>query len=69
MCIHILSRSYSFLSYIEKKLWSSKNPEKRLVKKSQPIKKETYFYDLFLFYIKTIWLIKNLHFISNKLIK
>jgi hypothetical protein len=52
--IHILSRSYSFLSSVEKKLWGSKNPGNGLFKKSQPLKKETYFYIfLFCFYIKT----------------
>ena len=53
----------------KKKLWISKNPENGLFKKSQPIKKETYFFVLFCFYIKAKWLIKNLHFISNELIK
>ena len=47
--IHILS------SYVEKKLLGSKNPEKGLFKKSQPIKKETYFF--FFFVLKTKWLI------------
>ena len=65
--IHILSRSKSFLSYVEKKLWGSKNPENILFKKSQPIKKETYFF--FFFHIKTKLLIKNLHFVSNEVIK
>ena len=67
--IHILSRSKSFLSYIEKKLWGFKNPEKGLFKKSHPFKKETYFFVLFLFDIKAIWLIKDLNIISNELIK
>ena len=49
--IHILSRCYSFLSYVEKKLWGSKNPEKR------------YFFVLFCFFIKAKWLIKNLFFL------
>ena len=66
--IHILSRSY-FLSYVEKKLWGSKNPENGLFKKSHPIKKDTYFFVLFCFYIKAKWLIKNLYFILNELIK
>ena len=37
-------------------------------KKSQPIKKDTYFFVIFLFYIKTKWLIKNVYFFQmNKL--
>ena len=47
--ISLFSRSYSFLSYIEKKLWGSKNPENGSFKKSQPIKKETYCFFLFVF--------------------
>ena len=39
ICIHIYSRSQSFLSYVEKKLFQ----------KSHPIKKETNFFVLFLF--------------------
>jgi hypothetical protein len=46
-----------------------KNPENWLFKKSQPIKKETYFFFFFFFYIKTKWHIENLHFILNELIK
>ena len=65
--IHIFSRSESFLSCVEKKLWDSKNPENGLFKKSQPIKKDKYFF--FNFYIKTKWLIKNLPFVSIDLIK
>ena len=42
-----------------KKLWGSKNPENGLFKKSEPIKKETYFFILFCFYIKAKWLIKK----------
>ena len=38
-------------------------------KKSQTIKKETYFFVNFCFYIKIKWLIKKLHFTSNELIK
>ena len=42
---------------------------KKLELSCQPIKKETYFFVLFWVYIKTKWLIKNLHFMSNELIK
>ena len=45
--IHILSRGWSFLRYVEKKLWGSKNPEKGLFKKSQPIKKRDIFFVLY----------------------
>ena len=47
---------------MEKKLWVSKNPDNFLFQKSQPIKKETYFFVHFYFYIKAKWLIKILHF-------
>ena len=66
--IDIFSRSESFLSYVEKKLWGSKNPRNGLFKKSQS-KKKTYSFGLFCFHIKTKWPLKNLHFISNELIK
>ena len=49
--IHIFSRSQSFLSYVEKKLQGSKNPENGLFKKSHSIKKETFFI-LFLFLLQ-----------------
>ena len=39
----------------KKKLWGSKNPENDMFKKSQPIKKETFF---FFFYLKAKWLKK-----------
>ena len=52
--IHILSRSLSFLSYVEKHLLSSKNPENGLFQKSHLIKKETYFFVLFLFLLQDI---------------
>ena len=44
-----ITESRSFLvryrrTYVLKKLWGSKNPKKGLLKKSQPIKKETYFF-------------------------
>ena len=55
---------------LEKKLWGYKNPEMACSKKvSLGIKKGTYFFVLFCLYIKAKWLIKNLHFISNELIK
>ena len=38
--INIFSRSQSFLSYVEKKLWGPKNPENGLFQKSQPVKKD-----------------------------
>ena len=52
--IHILSRSLSFLNYVEKKLWGSKNPENGLFQKSHLIKKETIFFVLFLFLLQEI---------------
>ena len=52
-----------------KKLWGSENPENGLFKKSQPIKKETYFFVLFCYFIKAKWLKKKLHYISKDLIK
>jgi hypothetical protein len=54
---------------LRKKLWGYKNPENGLFKKSLSIKKETYFFVIFCFYIKAKWFINNLHFISNELIK
>ena len=41
---NIFSISYSFISYVEKKLWGSKNSENGLFQKSHPIRKETYFF-------------------------
>ena len=52
--IHILSRSLNFLSYVEKKLWGSKNPENTLFQKSHLIKRETYLFVLFLFMLQDI---------------
>ena len=40
------------LSYIEKNLWSSKNPENGLFQKSHFIKKDTYIFVLFLFLLQ-----------------
>ena len=50
--IYIFLKSQIFLSYEEKKLWGSKNPENGLFQKSHPIKKETYFFVLFLFLLQ-----------------
>ena len=50
--IHIFSKIKSFLSYLEKKLWGSKNSENGLFQKSHPIKKDTYFFILFLFLLQ-----------------
>ena len=50
--INIFSRSYSFLSYVEKKLWGSKNPGNGLFQKSPLIKKEAYFFVLFLYLLQ-----------------
>ena len=50
--IHIFSRSQRFLSKIEKKLWGSKNPENGFFQKSHLIKKDTYFFVLFLFLLQ-----------------
>ena len=44
---HLLKKS-ELSKLRRKKLWVSKNPEKGLFKKSQPIKKDTYFFILFL---------------------
>ena len=38
--IHIFSRSKSFLSYVEKKLWGSKNPENGLFLANLKFKKK-----------------------------
>ena len=38
----------------KKKLWDSKNPENCMFQKSHLIKKETYFFDLFLFLLQDI---------------
>ena len=48
LSVYIFSRSKSFIIYVEKKLWGSKNPENGLFPKSH-IKKETYFFCSFLF--------------------
>jgi hypothetical protein len=42
----------SIYSHILKKLWGSKNPENGLFQKSHLIKKETYFFVLFLFMLQ-----------------
>ena len=52
--IHIFSRSKSFLSYVEKKIWGSKNPENGLFQKSHLIKRENFFLLLFLFLLQDI---------------
>ena len=44
LCIHIFSRSYTFLSYVEKKLWVSKNPENGLF--------QNFYFFLFLFLLQ-----------------
>ena len=51
---HILSRSQSFQSYVEKKFWGFKNPENGLFEKSHLIKKDTYFSFFFYFCCKII---------------
>ena len=49
MYSHLLKKlELSILSYVEKKLWGSKNPKNGLFQKSYPIKKETYLFVLFL---------------------